>query len=212
MDARRTVHRARRGESRKRRHGAPTDARVARSREAVLRAVLEVLAERGSAGCTMEAVACHAGVAKTTVYRHWGSLGPLLVDAMESLIEQPATPNSGDLRADMFDLLRRLRDTLWRSSAGAAMPALLDLADADPDFRVRCQDFLAERRLPLRTVLELAQGRGELSRNLDLELTIDRLGGPLFYRRLVRREEMSDDEIGVHLDATLVGLILGAAD
>ncbi len=189
------------------RHGAVTDARVARSRDAVLRAALEVLAERGSAGCTMEAIACGAGVAKTTVYRHWDSLESLLVDAIERAIERPATPNSGDLRADLLELLRRLQGTLWSSPAGAALPALLDLADAEPDLAQPYREFVAERRLPMRTVLELAQGRGELAADLDLELTVDRLSAPLFYRRLVRREEMGDDELTAHVDATLAGLV-----
>lgn len=189
------------------RHGAVTDARVVRSRDAVLRAALEVLAERGSAGCTMEAIACGAGVAKTTVYRHWDSLESLLVDAIGRAIEQPATPNSGDLRADLVELLQRLRTALWQSPAGAALPALLDLADAEPDLGACFQEFVAERRLPMHTVLELAQGRGELPPDLDLELTVDRLSAPLFYRRLVRREAMEDDELAVHVETTLTGIV-----
>src|SRR6266536_5549318 len=89
---------------------APTGARVVRlpigrrerARARVLRAALEVLAERGYPGFTMEAVALRAGASKTTVYRRWPSRSALLVEAMDQAFRPLETPTSGDLRRDLL--------------------------------------------------------------------------------------------------------------
>ena len=43
----------------------------------------------------------------------------------------------------------------------------------------------------MRTVLQLAQGRGELPLDVDLDLTVDMLVGPLIFRLLMRRAQTS---------------------
>jgi Tetracyclin repressor-like, C-terminal domain len=44
---------------------------------------------------------------------------------------------------------------------------------------------LAGRRAALHEVLERGVARGDLDRDLDFELALDVLGGPLFYRLLI---------------------------
>ena len=52
--------------------------RTARTRAAVMRAVIGELIDNGYAGATVERVAVRAGVAKTTIYRRWRSMDGLL--------------------------------------------------------------------------------------------------------------------------------------
>jgi Tetracyclin repressor-like, C-terminal domain len=47
------------------------------------------------------------------------------------------------------------------------------------------EGLLARRRAALRTVLERGVERRDLRSDLDLELALDVLGGPLFYRLLI---------------------------
>ncbi|HTU08287.1 MAG TPA: helix-turn-helix domain-containing protein, partial [Trebonia sp.] len=56
--------------------------RTARTRAAVLRAAIEELNDSGYSEASVERVAQRAGVAKTTIYRRWGSLDGLLADMM----------------------------------------------------------------------------------------------------------------------------------
>jgi AcrR family transcriptional regulator len=56
--------------------------RTARTRAAVLQAVIDELTENGYADTTVERVAARAGIAKTTIYRRWRSLDRLLADLM----------------------------------------------------------------------------------------------------------------------------------
>ena len=59
--------------------GRPRDPEVDRS---ILKATIELLADDGFGGLSIEAVAARAGVGKTTVYRRWPSKTPLVVDAL----------------------------------------------------------------------------------------------------------------------------------
>ena len=59
--------------------------RTARTRDAVLAAVQAGLAQTRYSELTVEQVAQRAGVAKTTVYRRWGSMEGLVLDLMRDL-------------------------------------------------------------------------------------------------------------------------------
>ena len=60
------------------------DPRVERTRERVHRATLEVLAAKGWGGLTIDGVAAEAGVARTTIYRHWDDKRALVMDALRA--------------------------------------------------------------------------------------------------------------------------------
>ncbi len=97
--------------------------RGARARERVLRAALEVLADHGMPGFTMEAIAHRAGASKATVYRHWASPAALLVDAMDMSFQPLPLPATGQLRrvydaAAYSGLAEELADRCVRGRAG----------------------------------------------------------------------------------------------
>jgi AcrR family transcriptional regulator len=48
------------------------DPRVRRTRALVHEATIELLVDKGLSGLTIEAISQRAGVARTTIYRHWG--------------------------------------------------------------------------------------------------------------------------------------------
>src|SRR6202034_3827583 len=58
------------------------DPRVARTRAAVLGAAIDLLAERGYSGFSVEGVVERTGIAKTTLYRHWPTRDDLLAAAI----------------------------------------------------------------------------------------------------------------------------------
>jgi hypothetical protein len=66
------------------------------------------------------------------------------------------------------------------------MPALVAAMNRDPALaRATREGFLASRRAALREVVARGIDRGDLRPDLDVELALDALGGPLFYRLLV---------------------------
>jgi AcrR family transcriptional regulator len=170
---------------------AERDPRVMRSRAAILQAAAELLIESGYGGLTIEGIAERSGVAKTTIYRHWKSRSRLILDAFESMLEGPGqwTP-SGNVRGDLITILEALARGLTSSRWAPAVSALIEAGERDAEMRQLVKEFLAERMRPLGQALATAAGRGELSPDLDIEVSINLLVGPVFFRRLVSREPM----------------------
>lgn len=167
---------------------APTRApipRGERARERVLRAALEVLADHGMPGFTMEAVARRAGASKATVYRRWPSRATLLVDAMDLAFQPLPLPATGQLRTDLIDLVSRLQALLSGQPYPRLMAAFIDAAERDPALAGLHAQLTRRRREPLRHVLDQARRSGDIPATTDLELAVDLLAGPAFYQRFI---------------------------
>lgn len=170
----------------------PGRPRSRRATEAILSAVIDALAESGFQGLTMEGVAERAGVGKTTVYRRWSSKEALVRAAVESFVTGIAIPNTGSVREDLL-ALEREAVSVYRGKPGRLMPGLVAAMALHPELaRSVREDFLRSRRAALRTVLRRGIERGELRGDTDLELALDFLGGPLFYRLLVTGGPLDD--------------------
>lgn len=164
---------------------ARMDPRVIRSRTAVIAATLDLLAERGIAGTTIEAVAERSGVAKTTIYRQWDGQPALVLDAIGTTLHTPTDPDTGTLRADLLELLGGLADALSSSPAAGLMPALIDAAERDPAFAALHHREAAQRHHVVHTAIVRGIDRGELTPGTDPAEVLDMVAGPVFYRRLV---------------------------
>jgi AcrR family transcriptional regulator len=176
-----------------------------RSEDAILRAVLDLVAEHGVSGLTVDAVAARAGVGKQTIYRHWGSRARLIHTAISCMADVDEIPDTGSLRGDVIALLDQLVAFLARSDAGRVLPSLIDAAERDEELAELRAVNTAQRRATFEHVLRRAIERGELAADVDLELLIDLLAGPFFYRRLVGRRTIEVGEV-----APLVDFVLGA--
>ena len=141
---------------------------------------------------TVEAIAATSGVAKSTIYRHFGDRESLMVEAVRTCIVQVPTPDSGSLAEDVAVILGRY-DAPENQRVNRLFPLLLDAARRDPDMHAAMADLVTERQRPLRTVVQLAQLRGEVDPDLDIEYAMAILIGPLTYRRLVAGHELTDD-------------------
>lgn len=169
------------------------DRRVMRSRAAILRATADLLIEAGSAAVTIEGIAERSGVAKTTIYRHWKSRSQLVFDAFESLFQPPGPlSDEGPLRQQLRGILGQLSRGLTVSEWAPAVSALIEAADRDHELRQLVHDFLLARMEHGRETLRRAIRRGELRPDIDVDVAIGVLVGPVFYRRLISREPLND--------------------
>ncbi len=162
------------------------------ARHRVLDATVEALLAGGIEGTTIEDVAERSGVAKTTIYRHFGTRESLLVEAVRSCIVEVPTPDTGSLALDLAELFARYDQDDHRT-INELLPLLLDERRRDPAMSKVVDAVLAERQRPLRTVLQLAQLRGEIDPDLDLDVAIAMLIGPLSYRRMVQHTEITPE-------------------
>jgi len=186
--------------------------RSTEARDAAVEATVCLLVEQGVEGVTFEAVAGRSGVAKSTLYRHFGTRGSMICAAGSSCFVDIPTPDTGSLREDLRILVDRMHEAEEQRRLPDVMPSLLAAASTDPEIGTLVDSLLAERRRPLRTVLQLAQLRGEIGRDLDLDDVCTLFIGPLIARRMVDRREISDEYRSLVLETVLAGLLATAPD
>ena len=159
------------------------DKRVERSKAAVLAETYRLLTQNGMSGVSIDDVAQHSGVAKTTIYRHWPSRAALLIDACSRMGAPQAAPDTGSLRGDLYELTatvaRQLRTAAWPS----VLPSIIDAAERDPDIAAMQAALHEGNMAPFRAVAERARQRSELAADQPVADVIAAALGPLFYRR-----------------------------
>jgi AcrR family transcriptional regulator len=178
-----------RGEAR---HHGNRHRRSEQARLAVLEAADDLLAERGFADLTIEGIAARAGVAKQTIYRWWDSKTDILFDALIVDADEFFTsPDHGDLGSDLRDHLGQLAVFLSTTDSGAVFRALAGQAQHAPAVAARFEsEVIARQRERDRTPFFRARGRGELADDTDIDLAIDQLAGPIYYRVLITRQDV----------------------
>lgn len=82
----------------------------------------------------------------------------------------------------------RLPTAPWAS----VLPSIIDAAERDPELAAVQARIHSEMRNVFRLVIERAQQKGEISRNVDSAELIASILGPLFYRRWFSREPLSE--------------------
>lgn len=177
------------------------------ARQRVLRAALEVLAEQGLPGFTIDAVASRAGASKATLYRRWTSRTALLIQAMDELASrQLPVPATGHLRSDLIEFIRSADRLLREQPFPRLMAAFIDAAERDPTLQTLHASITESRRQPLRQLLVEARLRGDIPPSADLDLVIDVLTAPLFYRRFIAHQAISEAYVTALVDHTLAAL------
>jgi AcrR family transcriptional regulator len=174
----------------------PGRPRSEQARQAILRSTSRLLQRTGFAELSIEAIAANAGVGKATVYRWWPDKGALVVDAFASSAEDELHfPDSGSVYKDMSLQMNQFLAIL-RSRRGRIVSAVIAGGQSDPGliqaFRER---FLRPRRQEAYQTLRRGMERGELLRNLDLDLLLDVLYGAIYMRFLIRHGQLSEEFI-----------------
>jgi len=186
---------------------APGRPRSQEAKQNILRAARELLADGGPGAVTMEAVAARAGVGKPTVYRWWPDRHAVAMAALmeeqgaQSADSKPASAVAA-LRAQLRAIARRFATTTGRHVASmiAASDSQSELSKA---FR---NHFVLARRAEGKVLLEQAIADGELRKGMRVEVALDLLYGPLFFRLLLGHAPL-DEKFTEHVvDEALRGL------
>jgi AcrR family transcriptional regulator len=185
-----------------RRPGRPRDARAD---AAIRQAAIEVLADKGPGGFTVDEVAARAGCGKATIYRRWPSRANLLLDTAHSMGLEPERVDTGSVRDDLVRLITQLATKLRDTPAGRIMPGVIAEASVNPEMRQVLSAFVRDRRERPREVVERAVARGQLPAGTDVELVLDLVGAVPFYRELVSGEPMDECDVQRVVDVVLAG-------
>jgi AcrR family transcriptional regulator len=168
--------------------------RTARTRAAVMAAVIEELSEHGYAGARLERVAARAGVAKTTIYRRWGSLDGLLADLMaERAAQEIPVPDEGDLGSDLRVLARHAVASVRDPAVRAALASIVAAAVQSPAAREVLTRFLAGRTATMTVIVDRAVQRGEVAVGTDAAGIIRTVTALIYYRLFIAGEQASEE-------------------
>jgi AcrR family transcriptional regulator len=188
--------------------GMEATARMERSKQAILDATRELLAETGDVGAlTIEAVAARSGVAKTTIYRRWRDKWELALDAvMIDMLPRFTIPvDVGDTRKELLTFLDSVIENL-SSPSGPVMQGVVSEIATNPDLAREYRERVVEpRREVLRPVIERGIARGDLRPDTDVRIVHELLVGPCFYRLFFSGPPLNRKLCASLVDALLEG-------
>jgi len=169
--------------------------------EAILRAALELFAERGVDGTSIEQIAKRAGVARLTVYRRWSSKEELLAQAIAY------GRNAPDLTDEEYDtlpypevmarMLGSMADSIADRRLAPLMAQLMGSTFSHPElFDAFWAASGAKRRDGGVRLVRRAIREGMLPADADPDVIVDIIIGAVFYRMLVPPRH---DDVGEHV-------------
>jgi AcrR family transcriptional regulator len=174
---------------------------------AILDAAVRLLTMRGHEKLAVEEVAERANVSRAALYRRYPSKALLLAAVVERMaLTRVEEPDTGHLALDLIALMEPAYDLVTRGS-GRVLLRMVQASADDGGVQQLVRDTILGRRARYYAVLDRAIARGELPRDLDHELVIDLLVGPLWTRLLITRSPMPDGLVRRIVHCALHGLV-----
>lgn len=187
----------------RRRRGRPRDENV---RQRILQAAVKLLTEVGYSDVTIEAVAGLAGASKATVYRWWPNKVSVLIEAFrEAAFEEWPAPSTGTFGEDLRTLLHRLVEVLtgWK---GHILTAFVVGAQNHPEMSAALRQlWFAPRISEIQEMLK--RYSTSLTQTIDVNVLVDLLHAPLYYRALTGCGPLSFDYSDAIAKAVLTVLL-----
>ncbi|HWR45154.1 TetR/AcrR family transcriptional regulator [Sporomusa sp.] len=183
--------------------------RNAATEKAILAAAYDLLLENGFGTVTVEKIAERAKVSKATIYKWWPNKAAVVMDSfLSAAMSRLPVPDTGAVINDIVIQVTNLARFLT-SREGKVINELIAEGQFDlklaAEYRLR---YFNPRRLDSRRILERGVQRGELKKDVDLELCIDLIYGPLFYRLLVTGETLDEAFIETLINYAFEGIKL----
>jgi AcrR family transcriptional regulator len=163
--------------------------------QAITDAVLNELAEQGYGRLSMEAVAKRAGVGKSALYRRWRSKHEMITAVIaEFSVTRASDVDTGSLRGDLRETMQGLIDWLTHPLFSRILPDLVAEGVRNPDTAESTRTSIGgPRREVGEAMLRRAIARCELPEDLDMEMALDVLAAPIYWRLVVRQAEAEPD-------------------
>jgi AcrR family transcriptional regulator len=155
----------------------------------ILDAALDVLAEEGFDGMTIDMVAARAKAGKATLYRRWPSKTELVIDAVACMknsdLNLDDLPDTGTLRGDLVAMIKppTIRDAERKLRV---MAGLISLIARNPELAEAARvAVIAPRAAINRTFLQRAIDRGEISPDVDIAMVSNISPSMVTYRTMM---------------------------
>lgn len=176
------------GEEKTRGRGRP---RCEETEGRILCTTMQLLEEEGYGGVTIEAIAKRAGVSKATMYRRWPNRASVILSAflcrvMKHIELDVAQDPEASLRLQMDNIV-----TVLCNSGGTVLSALLAESQACPQFASEFREhFVGLFREQAYGFVRRGIDNGQFKADLDAEVVVDVLFGPLFHALLLGHRQI----------------------
>jgi AcrR family transcriptional regulator len=167
----------------KRGRGRP---KSASAHAAILAAARKILVEEGLTAVTVEAIAARAGVGKPTIYRTWPNASAVAMAALISADDSaPKLPQSTSATKELKSQLRAMA-AVFSSRMGRQVTMMIASAESETELSKSFRNhFILARREEGREILGRAIAMNEVRQSIDIEVALDMIYGPIFYRLLM---------------------------
>lgn len=179
--------------------------------ERILDATYRLMAQHGYVRMSMDAIAAEAGVAKPTLYRHYGAKINLAMAALVYKCDPSRPAALGETRADLIAELEHFRRAISRPYGMSLLGTVLAEEHETPELLGAFREYLvAPRRSALRAILDAGQARGEFRADADLGIAANLLVGA-YYAQYVAGAPFADDWSARVVDSVLNGISVHAS-
>lgn len=187
--------------------------RSEQSEKAILEATIKLLFKKPLRDIPMEEIARNAGVGKATIYKWWSCKTYVALDAFASKLNQVVpVPDTGSFRRDILEQLRAWID-FNRSPAGHIASQFVAESQINKEFASFFRKrFLRPRREAIRVMFDRGVQRGEIDENVDRDLVLDMIFGPVIYRLMVGHASVDYKTAEKIISILLCGLEKGSAE
>lgn len=184
--------------------GRPRDPRT---RAAILDAARALLERGGLTAVTIEAIAAKAGVSRPTIYRYWPNAPAV---AMAAFLEASGAPAAGRATRSPLTALRAQLHAVadaFAAPAGRSVAAMVAAAQSETELaKAFRNEFIARNRDAARALLERCIAERLVAPPADIELALDLVFGPLFFRLLMGHAPITRSFVDQLLDAVIPAL------
>ncbi|SNT41600.1 transcriptional regulator, TetR family [Granulicella rosea] len=173
----------------------------------ILRSALQLLERKPLRKVTADAIAERAGVSKATIYKWWPNKSQVALDAyLAGMSERVFTPDTGSAEADFSQQLKAVM-AFYASPLGRLFGQFIAEGQSDPGFLALFRErFLYARRDATRIMWRRGVDRGEIRREIDGEIVLDLIYGPMIFRLLAGHGSLSAEESTAMVEAVFGGL------
>ncbi len=173
----------------------------------ILKAALYLLERKPLRRVTADAIARRAGVSKATIYKWWPNKSMVALDAyLGGMTERVFTPDTGSAEADFAIQLKSVME-FYRSPLGRLFCQFIAEGQNDPGFLALFRErFLYARRDAARIMWRRGVDRGEIRKEIDAEIVLDLVYGPMIFRLLAGHGSLNDLESEAMIEAIFGGL------
>ncbi len=177
---------------------------------AILKATLQLLERRPLRKVTADAIARRAGVSKATIYKWWPNKSLVALDAyLAGMTERVMMPDTGSAELDFTEQLKSVM-MFYASPLGRLFSQFIAEGQSDAGFLALFRErFLFARRDAARVMWRRGVDRGEIREDIDSDLVLDLVYGPMIFRLLAGHGSVSGTESEALVKAIFGGI--GAA-